>query len=170
MAKTVVSEDEAVQAFANLVNFDLIAEVRSLRYVIEKMRAFYETIGVVGASDQMMIASGRKRPRLPINRSPGFFDQRIEDISWEDTSSELFLMFEIRRYIQLDRGENDTSLDCKLYFRNLSLGDSPKGAYVEIFEHENVGAAFDKFMQHPAVAPVLDRTPDHLLGYATTVW
>ncbi len=58
-----------------------------------------------------------RRIVLPENYENLFFDRRIDyPPSWKYHSEESYAFIEIRRYIQFDEEENDTSLDCHLYF------------------------------------------------------
>ncbi len=164
-------ESDLVLHFAEMTSGDLVHCEKTLREVIERAVEFYESVRVQGAGDQMLMATNFRRILLPEKYDNSFFDRRIDyPPSWKYHSEESYAFVEIRRYIQFDREENDTSLDCHLYFPLPVSAEKLSHAYCEVFEHERVFEKIEGFKQKPLIAQLLDQKPCRFLAFATIVW
>ena len=163
-------ESDLVAHFAEMTSDDVAHCKKTLRDVIERAIDFYESVHVQGAQDQMLLASNFNKIKVPEAYENAFFDRRIDYPRWKYDSVESYAFIEIRRYIQFDRGENDTSLDCHLYFPMPQSADALSHAYCEVFGHERVYETIEDFKQKPIIMQLLDEKPCRFLAFATIIW
>ncbi len=155
-----VSEREAVERFAALMNGFIASPPTTAQAIVDAVVEQFRTVRVKGVRDKLQFEWGDTSPHK-LNR---FADIRTEEFDgWEDGR---FQWVGVSRELPANEDDDDTALCAFLYFGPAGENE-PSG--IVTCRLENLDARLGKFLGDAQVAKLLAQRPSRITAFATEV-